>query len=178
MNDATKLKLKPLSPRKINSSVRLILSELQLPESNIHILKYTKPKEFAPKIENCHCNVWAMCKKRGGHVIYGWIISQDIKNDFIEAIFHSVWRHPSGKLIDITPRKDGEKKLMIVIDNNRYVEMNDIHGIPAIITYDNVRIFKGKLMSGIERINAIPPFDFIYEHGLAEIKVLDDPVTN
>ena len=170
MPDVDSLKLKSQSPKKVNSAVRRLLSELQLPEKNIQFLKYKKPDHFRPESDNCHFNVLVMCNYHGGGVINGWIISQDTKNDFIEAQFHAVWSHPDGTLVDITPRKDGEKRLMFVLDELRQIELSDHEGIPAIISYDNFRILRGITISGLQKIKIVPQSSFIYDHGLAIAK--------
>lgn len=158
------------SPKKVNAAVRSILLELGLPERNVMWLKYKAPHGFVSEPGNCHFNVWVQCNFQGGEPVYGWMISQDVGTDFIEAQFHCVWLALDGSIIDITPRLDSEKRIMFVSDMVRTVQRSDYNGDPALISYDNVRIHRGTIVSGLRRIKIVPQTDFIYKYGLASRK--------
>lgn len=66
---------------------------------------------------DCHNNVIAQVALRGGEHVYGWIVW--VANKIFDFEFHSVWRSPEGKLIDITPRRDGEKQILFLPDSAR-----------------------------------------------------------
>ena len=159
--------LNVVSPKKIDGAVRSLVEILTLEEGNAVFLEYSEPSDFEPEIENCHFNVWLQCNLRGGAPQSGWIIGQDLNAKFIEAIFHTVWRTTEGALQDITPRADGEKQLMFIPDFKRGITLSEHEGRPALISYDNVRVMNGTIMSGIERIKIVPESDFVYRHGLA-----------
>lgn len=61
----------------------------------------------------CHWNVEHCVRQNGGERVPGWMI-WDQNPAFTESEFHSVWRDPSGKLIDITPRVDGEAEVIFL----------------------------------------------------------------
>lgn len=170
MHEGDYTRIKSNSPKKVNSAVRRLLLELALPENNAVWLKYKIPNGFTSEPGNCHFNVWVQCEYSGGKPIYGWIISQDVGNDFIEAQFHCVWSDLDGVIFDITPRLDSEKRIMFVLDTVRTVERSEYNGAPALISYDNVRIHRGKVVSGLQRIKIVPQTDFMYKHGLAILR--------
>lgn len=159
--------LKVMSPRKVDDTIRLLIKFLGLEESAIVLMKYTAPAAFSPEPQNCHFNVWVQCDKAGGRAQHGWILAQDRQQDFAEAQFHTVWHSPCGSLRDLTPRPDGEKRLMFIPDSSRRIALTDHNGAPAIITYDNIRVHRGNVISGITKLKLIPQSDMIYEHGLA-----------
>jgi DNA-directed RNA polymerase subunit E'/Rpb7 len=80
----------------------------------------------APEYHAKYCldNCEAEQIKTGSEIVYGWVIWQDKKHSFIEAEFHAVFKKDS-KLIDITPRVDGEKKVLFVEDSKRVPERID-----------------------------------------------------
>ncbi len=140
---------------------------LNLNLQKLFTLKYHKPSTFSPEPDNCFFNVCVQINQKGGNVQYGWIIGQDKSQGFAEARFHAVWRDEDETLIDVTPRSNGEKRIMFVSDSLRQITLSDHYGNPAILTYDNVRMWRGRLITGIERIKVVPDPEFLYKHGLA-----------
>lgn len=76
-----------------------------------------RPEGFA-EYGYCHLNVREKVARDGGSCSAGWLIwlASDV---FIEAEFHSVWRSPGGELIDVTPKPDGERRVLFVPDAGR-----------------------------------------------------------
>jgi hypothetical protein len=70
------------------------------------------------KSKHCLSNCEAEFHFSGDPIIYGWIIWENNKIDFIEAEFHAVIKR-SNKYIDITPRVDNEDKVLFVPDFDR-----------------------------------------------------------
>ena len=66
----------------------------------------------------CYGNVEKHIEKNGGRVQYGWIIWGD-NNIFLEAEFHAVWINDEGEYIDLTPKADGEKRILFLPDSKR-----------------------------------------------------------
>lgn len=64
---------------------------------------------------DCHGNVAEAIKRHGGSVIDGWAIWMSPRM-WVELEFHSVWLTPAGKLKDVTPDPDGEKRRLFVRD--------------------------------------------------------------
>ncbi|MFA5360065.1 MAG: SEC-C domain-containing protein [Patescibacteria group bacterium] len=86
-----------------------LIKLIQLMDSSLKPISVpVEPEKYAEESE-CLPAVKEKIEKDGGSQILGW---QVWKSDFwIEAEFHSVWKSPEGKLIDITP------KLIFVLPN-------------------------------------------------------------
>lgn len=85
---------------------------------------------------------------------------------FAEAIFHTVWKAPDGRLVDVTPRMDLEKRLLFVPDRDRSIVLTEHEGRPAIHTFDNVRVLGNVLMTPLTEITVVMESDFTQRHGL------------
>lgn len=161
------MKFNSFSPKKVNGAVRKITQHLELSEEEVVLLKFRCPVEFTPEPSNCFFNTWAKIKYSGGGKQTGWLIAQDSVNDFIEAQFHAVWVDPNGVLVDVTPRTDGEKRVMFIPDRVRDIQLSEANGQPAILSYDNFRMFEGQALAKVERIKVVmQDTDFIEKHKL------------
>lgn len=81
-------------------------------------------------IENeCFKNVAYKVQKDGGTIAYGW---QFHRQPFsLEAEFHAVWQDSDGSLWDVSPKRNGEKDTLFLIDQTRAFDGRQV---------DNVRI--------------------------------------
>ena len=161
------VRLHASSPQKANCSVRYIAECLGLSVDEAKILKVHRPKKFDPEPQNCFFNVLVQIRCEGGDMQHGWLIAQDSTKGFIEAQFHAVWININGELVDVTPRLDGEKRVMFIPDYEREILLSDSSGRPAILSYDNFRVFQGRPLSELERIKIVlQDTTFIEVHGL------------
>ena len=55
------------------------------------------------KVNECFVNVQEKIAKDGGESIVGWTLRKETM--LMSAEFHSIWKSPAGKLLDITPKK-------------------------------------------------------------------------
>ncbi len=69
----------------------------------------------------CHANVLHRTRTHGGSREFGWLVWEH-PGLLAEGEFHSVWRSPTGELVDLTPRADGERLVMFVVDRERRLE--------------------------------------------------------
>ena len=82
-------------------------------------------------IENdCFIDVAKKCESNGGESVIGWQI-WELPGILIEAEFHAVWRSPSGKLQDVSHKRNRETSILFVADPSRTY---------AGIRLDNVRV--------------------------------------
>jgi hypothetical protein len=102
-------------PEKIDSQIVAFCGQL---------CPATKP-QFVPvrpeadaKILDCYPNVAAKVARDGGSQVFGWQISV-APHLFLEAQFHSVWRSPEGRLLDITREELGHTKILFLEDPHR-----------------------------------------------------------
>lgn len=101
------LSLKPTTPRKLSMGIKRFLQAIGL-NGKTKFLKFSYISDkFSP--QHCLSNCEQENINNGSEVVYGWTIWEDHKKHFVEAEFHAVIKK-DGELIDITPRRDGEKK--------------------------------------------------------------------
>jgi hypothetical protein len=160
------VKLNPKSPKKIDSQLNILIDYLELDVSKTSRLKYRNDQHFNAEVDCCHLNVWVKCNLNGGTPLFGWILAQDKSMGFSEAIFHSVWQSNSGDILDVTPRKDKEKRVLFIPDNNRKVDFTRSQGMRVIQTFDNVRMFNGRIINGLRSILIAPQTSMIECYGL------------
>jgi hypothetical protein len=114
------------TPESINSNVNLLLKKIPHSERPVYVAVQPSPEA---KVDECFLNVDRKISKDSGSIVLGWAVWQ---NEFlIEAEFHSIWKSNEGKLIDITPKKNREPKILFIPDSSAKYQ-----GIQA----DNVRI--------------------------------------
>jgi hypothetical protein len=82
----------------------------------------TDPPVFVPVCDDPHglygfCNVGVLekIKADGGTIRFGWNI-WEYPGVYLNAEFHAVWVSPAGELIDITPKPDGETRIVFASD--------------------------------------------------------------
>lgn len=85
------------------------------PNSKPFYIDITPDKSALPL--ECFSNVEAKIEQCGGKIVYGWLI-WEWKFVLVEAEFHAVWMNLKGEYIDITPRPDGEKRVLFLKDDS------------------------------------------------------------
>ncbi|MBB5746610.1 hypothetical protein [Brevundimonas variabilis] len=68
----------------------------------------------------CHMNAKHLAMSPGGRRVHGWAIWQ--YPSFAQAEFHSVWEDLDGNLVDVTPHRNGQTKVMFVRDPSLVIE--------------------------------------------------------
>lgn len=102
-------------PKESTGSLRHFCRSIS-PETTVY-LEYTDTG-YGYKATHCYDNVRHYVSHHGGEAVFGWIIWKDTDFQF-EAEHHAVWKAPSGKLFDITPRVDGEQQILFLPDPAR-----------------------------------------------------------
>jgi hypothetical protein len=164
--EQTAVRLRPTAPKKINASLRALIAHLGLEETATQLLKYSAPSGFTPEVSMCHFNVWAQMDRLGGSAQPGWLLWQDTAHHFCEAEFHAVWVAPDGRLVDLTPRRDREKRVMFLPDPTRAITLTEGDGRPAIKTYLNVKLHAGCLIEPLRSVVGVLANEaFLRAHG-------------
>jgi hypothetical protein len=158
--------IKGTTPKKIDSRINKIIDLLGLNSKEVMFIKLTKENKFTAELNNCHINNFVKVKLYGGSIVYGWIFYQDKINDFTETQFHSVWCNNDGKIFDITPREDQEKRIMFIPDQVRKIETVVYENQHLIRTFDNIRLFKGDFLNGTKEILGGIGNNLAYTYGL------------
>lgn len=80
--------------------------------------------QFVPVVEDryglygwCSDGVIEKIKHDGGLIRFGWTI-WEWPGIFLTAEFHAVWGSPNGNLVDITPKPQGETRILFVEDTS------------------------------------------------------------
>ena len=100
------------SPKKVTGQVLKFCATINAESSPELIIVETQ--DFA-QVGNCHKDVRRLVSEKGGEIVFGWIIWQ-CGQFMIEAEHHAAYRKSDGKLVDISPRPDGEKFIMFLPD--------------------------------------------------------------
>jgi hypothetical protein len=159
-------------PTRIDKNIISLLRYLELENQPRLRLKKYKTSGFSPEINNCHINNMVQCHLKGGSIQFGWVIWENQVLEFTEAMFHSVWRNRDGKLIDITPRQDGEKKILFVPDPKREVSWTTYESKQALKSYDNVRLSCGQLVNELREATMLLTSSLMNEFTLFNSTIL------
>ena len=81
-----------------------------------------EPPQYVPSVRDatglygwCSDGVLEKVRIDGGSIRFGWTI-WEWPNVLLTAEFHAVWVSPGGELIDITPKPQGEDRIVLVPD--------------------------------------------------------------
>ncbi|TYT27417.1 SEC-C domain-containing protein [Luteimonas viscosa] len=67
------------------------------------------------RVNECFLNVQEQVEAEGGQMLCGWQI-WEWPNVLVEAEFHAVWFSLDGRLVDVTPKQEGEGRILFVGD--------------------------------------------------------------
>ena len=104
-----------VTPALIDDSIRALCSRL-VPDG-VPIYVSVHPEHDA-EIEDCFVNVARKVNREGGTILHGWQI-WDWVGVLVEAEFHAIWVSPDGANVDLTPKKDGEQRILFLSDPAR-----------------------------------------------------------
>ena len=103
------------TPKEITEEILEFCKEIDS-TTKPNFLELSQVEEYI--CEECYGNVENHIKKNGGGVQYGWIIWEDPKI-FLEGEFHAVWVNSEGKYTDVTPKVDGEDRILFLPDSKK-----------------------------------------------------------
>lgn len=115
------------TPSEITRAVRR-LAEKIAPGSQAAYL--TVRPEAEAIVNECFPNVEAKMARAGGRMLCGWQL-WEWPHVLVEAEFHAVWVSSEGEMVDITPKPQGETRILFVPDQRRRYDG---------IVVDNVRM--------------------------------------
>jgi hypothetical protein len=119
-----------ITPREIDVVVKEFC--LTVSPGNSPVSVDVIPQKAGAIQDECFFNVQNVIRKKGGRIIYGWIIWL-WPRVLIEANHHAVWEKPDQALIDVTPRADGEKRILFLPDAHQIFDFENFQRL------DNVR---------------------------------------
>lgn len=87
------------------------------------------------KLSDCFADVERKIRRDGGSVQHGWTVWES-QGTLIEGEFHAVWRSPDGSLLDVTPKADGERRILFIPDADRVFQNENVDNIRLALTDD------------------------------------------
>lgn len=115
------------TPPKVTPAVHRLTDSVVLGAEPVYLP--VRPEADAI-VHECFPNVQAKIARDGGQMLCGWQL-WEWPDVLVEAEFHAVWVSPCGELIDITPKPEGETRILFVPDPGRRYEG---------VAIDNVRM--------------------------------------
>jgi len=103
------------TPKRITPEISAFCEEIAPGEHPVYV--FVQP-EGDCSIRDCFWNVRRKIERDGGNTQHGWII-WEWPSVSLEAEFHAVWRSPEGAYTDITPKEDGEKRILFLAHHVR-----------------------------------------------------------
>ncbi len=101
------------TPQAISKRVAKLIDKLASRDKPVYLPVTPEP---TAQDNECFPNVLAKIRSSGGSMLCGRQI-WEWPNVLVEAEFHAVWRSPSGELVEITPKRHGEAKILFVPDS-------------------------------------------------------------
>lgn len=122
-------------PREITPVIRKLCQQINSGEKPVWI----PVQVVAGAVPNeCFGNVVMKIANSGGTIQCGWTILE-WKDVLVEGEFHVVWRSPENKLVCVSPKVNGEKRMLFLPDNSRvWDEKNRIDNIRLPLREDPV----------------------------------------
>jgi len=103
------------TPRRIDGTVRDFCRNLNRSVEPVYV--DVRPGQADTRAE-CFFNVRRYVEGFGGAFAYGWSVRM-WERVYMEAEHHAVWRRPDGALLDVTPMRSHEARILFVRDDRR-----------------------------------------------------------
>jgi hypothetical protein len=103
------------TPPEITDEIKSLCRRLDPSQTPVYVP--VRPRAGSV-MDSCFFNLPEKVAADGGSVQHGWTIWER-PGLLIEGEFHAVWVSPEGEFVDITPKRDGEKEILFLPDNER-----------------------------------------------------------
>jgi hypothetical protein len=103
------------TPKEISAKILELCAKIDSTQKPLFV---EVANEQGNKQDDCFENVRLWVEKKGGRIQYGWTIWEN-PQILVEGEFHAVWETPEGRLLDITPKRDGEAKILFLPDSKK-----------------------------------------------------------
>lgn len=100
------------TPRTISHAVQRLCNRLA-PDRGPVFVEVQSPS--FEEVGECYKNVQAQVENEGGRTQTGWVI-WEMPRVLLNAERHCCWLSPDGRLMDVTPKADGESQILFVPD--------------------------------------------------------------
>lgn len=124
----------PVTPAEISTGLQGLIDRL-VPGGEPAYVEAV-PHHCAPENE-CFPIVEEYVRTQGGDIVFGWSL-WEFPTLFAEAEFHSVWRNPTGALLDVAPKGRQTKRILFLVDPARRYEGRQVNNVRAPLRRDPV----------------------------------------
>ena len=152
-SDGTKL-----YTHKIPKRVRRAMT--QFTQSDCHLVKRRRSgKTSEGEYRNCHTNVAYWVEHIGGESVNGWVLQRQshmLSIGWWSWTFHSLWKTPEGKLVDVTqnPLYEGKTHITFWKDKTRRVNLVDGVSYNTVFLFANQSIAEHYSIQTNQRVQA------------------------
>jgi len=101
-----------ITPPEISPSIRRLVESLVPGGEPVYMDVNPEPDAT---ISECFPSIQAKVLRDGGQLLCGWQL-WEWPGVLVEAEFHGIWAAPDGRHVDITPKQDGETRVLFVAD--------------------------------------------------------------
>jgi len=129
--------LNQTTPRKITEDILIFCKEID-PESKPLFVEVHPVRDV--RFNYCLTDVPQYAQQHGGKAVFGWII-WEVPGLLFEAEFHTCFRDKDENLTDITPKPDGESRILFLPDSHRVYQNKYVKGFrKTTVDNDHVRL--------------------------------------
>jgi len=114
----------PTTPDEVTPAIEALCRRVNRDSRPTYITVNSLP---GGTMDDCFSNVKQRIAIAGGTEVLGWTIWA--LPVMIEAEFHAVWRSPTGDLVDVSPRRGGETRILFLPDSTKRYEGRLVNNI-------------------------------------------------
>jgi hypothetical protein len=116
---------RPVTPAEISTTLRQLIDSLV----QSGVVEYVDVRPLPDvAVDDCVILVDRCVSESGGSAVLGWAL-WEFPTLFVEAEFHTVWRQPSGTLLDISPKKAATDRVLFLPDPSVKYEGMQINNV-------------------------------------------------
>jgi len=123
---------RPVTPAEISTVLQGVVDDLVPGGRTTYV-------DVLPTIDaqanECFPLVEQRINTEGGRAEVGWSL-WELPTLFVEAEFHSVWRRPSGELLDVAPKNHETSKILFLPDPIRQYEGRQVNNVRKALRND------------------------------------------
>lgn len=140
--------MKSTTPTAINENVLRLKAKLGLGTEPVFV-PVCDTQGY--KVADCFNNVRLKMEKDGGLVQHGWNV-WELPQKIVEGEFHAVWVNHDCKYVDITPKPDGETKILFIPDPNRVYQNVPVDNVRVLLTDEPTFVQSIQLQEKLARL--------------------------
>jgi hypothetical protein len=115
----------PVTPSETAGNIARLCAELVPGQTPVYV---DVQADLEGPVKECFPLVTARVDLDGGNSVLGWAL-WELPGVFVEAEFHAVWRDPTGKFADITPRNRPISRILFLPDASTVYEGRQIENV-------------------------------------------------